>query len=247
MPTDIETPTGTRTLIPKMVHLGVGDADRAADFLREVLGWQTERVEWRGHVRHYVLGDFAVRPCITDEPDAPPIQLGFEVADVAAAVARVEQAGGRIVVDETEDTGRFTAARDDQDIALAFWHYGPPSPPPLAGWPPVGGLAYFAIHVPDLERATAFYGRVLGWTFEDSDVPDYRHVADHVEPVAMGIVGNASSRVALYFIVDDLDAAAARVRSLGGEVRRRSRTGPMETIECRGDQGISFNIAVPAR
>jgi predicted enzyme related to lactoylglutathione lyase len=246
MPIDIETSTVTRTLIPKMVHLGVADADRAARFFGDVLGWQTERVEWKGHVRHYVLGDFAVRPCITDELDAPPIQLGFEVADVAAAVARVEAAGGRIVVDDVEETGRFVAVRDDQDVALGFWNYGPPSRPPLAGWPPVGGLAYFAIHVPELERGIEFYGRVLDWTFEDADLPDYRHVADHVEPVAMGILGGASPGVALYFIVDELDVAAAMIRSLGGEVSERSRTGPMETIECRDDQGLSFNIAVPA-
>jgi predicted enzyme related to lactoylglutathione lyase len=246
MPTDIATPTDTRTLIPKMVHLGVSDADRAARFFSEVLGWTTERVEYRGHVRHYVLGDFAVRPCITDEVAAPPVQLGFEVADVAQAVARVEAAAGRIVVDDVEETGRFVAARDDQGVALAFWNYGPPSPPPPGGWPPVGGLAYFAIHVPDLERGTAFYGRVLGWAFEPPDLPDYRHVADHVEPVAMGILGNARPGIALYFIVDDLDSAAARVSALGGEVHERAQTGPMETIECRDDQGLSFRIAVPA-
>lgn len=246
MPTDIETSPGTRTLIPKMVHLGVADADRAARFFGEVLGWQTERVEWKGHVRHYVLGDFAVRPCITDELDAPPVQLGFEVADVVASVARVDDAGGRIVVDNVEETGRFVAVRDDQDVALGFWNYGPPSPPALGGWAPVGGLAYFAIHVPDLERGTEFYGRVLDWTFEDADLPDYRHVADHVEPVAMGILGDARPGVALYFIVDDLEAAAATVRALGGEVHERSRTGPMETIECRDPEGLAFHIAVPA-
>jgi predicted enzyme related to lactoylglutathione lyase len=246
MPTDLAAPTLTRTLIPKMVHLGVSDADRAARFFGEVLEWQTERVEYRGHVRHYVLGDFAVRPCITDEPGAPPVQLGFEVADVAASVARVLGAGGRIVVDDVEETGRFVAARDDQDVALAFWNYGPPSPPPLGGWPPVGGLAYFAIHVPDVERGIEFYGRVLDWTFEDPEPADYRHVADHVEPVAMGIRGDARPGIWLYFIVRDLDAAVASIRALGGEVLDRSRTGPMDTVECRDDQGLSFRIAIPA-
>jgi predicted enzyme related to lactoylglutathione lyase len=100
--------------------------------------------------------------------------------------------------------------------------------------------------VPDLERGAEFYGRVLDWTFEDPDVPDYRHVADHVEPVAMGIRGNAAPGIALYFIVGDLDAAAASVRALGGQVLDPSRTGPMETIECRDDQGLSFRIAIPA-
>jgi predicted enzyme related to lactoylglutathione lyase len=243
---DTDTPSRTRTLIPKMVHLGVADADRAAGFYREVLGWQTERVEWRGHVRHYVLGDFAVRPCVTDEPGAPAVQLGFEVADVVEAARRVETAGGRVVTDEVEENGRFVAARDDQGVAIAFWNYGRVNPPPPGGWPPIGGLSYFAIQLPDLERGVDFYGRVLGWAFEDEGVPGYRHVADHVEPVAMGISGGADPAVALYFIVDDLESAAARVRDLGGETGEHAVTGPMATIECRDDEGNRFWIAVPA-
>jgi predicted enzyme related to lactoylglutathione lyase len=247
MTDEIDEPAATRTLIPKMVHLGVDDADRAARFFGAALGWQTERVEYRGHVRHYVLGDVAVRPCITDETGAPPVQLGFEVTDVAAVAARVAVAGGRVVTDETEETGRFVATRDDQDVAIAFWNYGPVGPSPPGGWAPVGGLAYFAVHVPDLDRATAFYGSVLGWSFEDAEVANYRHVDDHVEAVAMGIRGGENPGVALYFIVDDLDAAAERVRAAGGEVREREITGPMETIGCSDDDGLPFWIAVPLR
>jgi predicted enzyme related to lactoylglutathione lyase len=97
-----------------------------------------------------------------------------------------------------------------------------------------------------LERGVDFYGRVLGWAFEDEGLPEYRHVADHVEPVAMGISGGAGPAVALYFIVDDLEAAAARVRDLGGETQERAVTGPMATIECRDDEGFTFWVAVPA-
>jgi uncharacterized protein len=245
MPLDTATPTNARTMIPKMVHLGSTDADRSARFFSQVLGWRTERVEHRGHVRHYVLGDFTVRPCITDERDAPAVQLGFEVPDVAAVAARVEAAGGRVLVDEDDDGGRFVAARDNQDVPIAFWNYGDVAPPPPGGWAPVGGLAYFAIQVPDLQRATAFYGTVLRWTFEEVGADDYRHVADHVEGVAMGILGGTDPGVALFFIVDDLETAADRVRSLGGEVQGRSITGPMQTVECRDDQGLAFSIAVP--
>lgn len=245
MTTDVDALV-TRTLIPKMVHLGVADADHTARFFNGALGWRTERVEYRGHVRHYVDGDVAVRPCITDEPGAPLIQLGFEVHDVATFADRVEAAGGSIVTDEIESTGRHLAARDDQGVPVAFWNYGPLGPRPAGGWAPPGGLTYFAIRLPDLERGAAFYNRVLGWQYEDAGVPDYRHVADHVEPVAMGIVGGTDPGVALYFVVDDLDDAAARVRALGGDTGARAITGPMDTIECRDDRGLPFWIAVPA-
>jgi predicted enzyme related to lactoylglutathione lyase len=245
MTTDID-PLVTRTLIPKMVHLGVTDADHTARFFEEALGWETERVEYRGHVRHYVGGDVAVRPCITDEAGAPPVQLGFEVHDVATFVGRVKAAGGSIVTDEVEDTGRYVAVRDDQGVPVAFWNYGPLAARPPGGWAPPGGLTYFAIRLPDLERGTAFYNRVLGWQYEDEDDPDYRHVADHREPVAMGILGSADPGVALYFLVEDLEAAAARIRALGGATGVHAITGPMDTIECRDDRGLPFWIAVPA-
>jgi predicted enzyme related to lactoylglutathione lyase len=235
----------TRTLIPKMVHLGVTDADHTARFFGDALGWETERVEYRGHVRHYVGGDVAVRPCITDEADAPVVQLGFEVHDVATFVRRVEAAGGSVVTDEVEDTGRYVVTRDDQGVPIAFWNYGPPAARPSGGWAPPGGLTYFAIRLPDLERGTTFYNRVLGWQYVDEGDAHYRHVADHQEPVAMGILGGADPGVALYFVVEDLDAAAARIRALGGATGVRAVTGPMDTMECRDDRGLPFWIAVP--
>jgi predicted enzyme related to lactoylglutathione lyase len=248
MTQDLTAPR-TRIVIPKMVYLGSDDPDRAAGFLAEVLGWRTERVEYRGHVRHYVLGDFAVRPCITDEPGASAVQLGFEVQDVAATAQLVEGLGGSVTQDDLDDEeGPFVAVRDNQNIALSFWAGPSPREFDQQGWAPPGGIAYFAICVPDLERATTFYGRLLGWPFENLGDPAYRHVADHVAPVAMGIVGGAAEpRIALYFIVTDLKAAASAVSALGGSAGEPYPTGPMLAVDCHDDRGLSFSIAVPKR
>jgi predicted enzyme related to lactoylglutathione lyase len=237
-----------RVAVPAMVHLGVGDADRAARFFGEVLGWETERAEYRGHVRHYVLGELGVRPCITDEPGVPDVQLGFQVEDVAGTARLVEELGGTVVQDLLDDDeGPFVAVRDDQGVGLAFWPRGGQRVEPQ-GWAPPGGLAYFAIQVPDVERATTFYGRLLGWPFETVGVPQYQHVADHLGGVAMGILGGEpAAGVALHFIVADLDAAAAKVIALGGTAGEPHPTGPMLAVDCRDDQGLPFSVAIPDR
>ncbi len=242
-------PIVPRVPVPAMVHLGVGDADRAAWFFGEVLAWETERREYRGHVRHYVLGEWAVRPCITDEVGAPAVQLGFQVGDVEAMARRVEDLGGVVVRDELDDEeGPFVGVLDDQGVALAFWHTEHGHRVEQHGWAPPGGLSYFAILVPDVERASSFYGDLLGWPFEIVDAPSYRHVGDHVEAVAMGVLGGSPAPgVALYFIVADLEAVASRVRALGGAAGETYVTGPMQAVDCHDDQGLSFSIAVANR
>ena len=99
--------------IPAMVHLGVADADRAMQFYGPLFDWEAERVEYRGHIRHYVYNTVNVTPCITDEVDAPPLQLGFTVDDVPATARLVTELGGVVVDDEsTPDGGGFLQVRD---------------------------------------------------------------------------------------------------------------------------------------
>ena len=108
--------------IPAMVHLGVADADRAIRFFGLLFDWEAERVEYRGHIRHYVYNTVNVTPCITDEAGAPRLQLGFTVDDVPATARLVTELGGAIMDDEsTPDGGGFVLARDAQGIPLQLW------------------------------------------------------------------------------------------------------------------------------
>jgi predicted enzyme related to lactoylglutathione lyase len=232
--------------IPAMLHIGVADADRAMRFYGSPFDWEAERLEYRGHIRHYVYNTVNVTPCITDEPDAAPMQLGFTVDDVPATVRLVTDLGGLIVADEsTPDGGGFLEVRDPQGIALGLWRAsGVDHPHPPTTKPEPADLTYFVIRVPDAERATGFFGELLGWRFERDAASRYFHVDDHVQPVAMGILGAAPAPdVACYFRVGDVEIARERVRELGGSANETFEMGPLVAADCTDDQGTSFGIA----
>jgi uncharacterized protein len=74
-------------------------------------------------------------------------------------------------------------------------------------------IVWFEIPAGDTEQARSFYGDLFGWRFQPFDGQDY-----HVSYEAGGAVVDAAEQngVKIYFGVDDIDAAIARVRELGG-------------------------------
>lgn len=105
----------------------------------------------------------------------------------------------------------------------------------------IGELAYFTIGVPDAQRAQAFYGPVLGWRFDPGSVPDGYQISD-VEPLGGLHGGCQASGVQVYFAVEDIDTAVARVRELGGEADEPQHGAHGSYASCRDDQGTQFNL-----
>ena len=77
-------------------------------------------------------------------------------------------------------------------------------------------LGYFTLDTPDVDKARAFYAGLFGWRFDEaSSSPTYAHVVGS-DP-AFGITkGEQKAFPNLYFRVDDIHAACARVNELGG-------------------------------
>ena len=107
-----------------------------------------------------------------------------------------------------------------------------------------GEPSHFELGAPDAERAKAFYGDLLGWTFRTTtganawiDTPGVRG----------GLHGDDdAASIVVYFRVRDIDAAVARVRELGGQT---GEPGPSEEsgryVSCRDDQGVVFGLHQP--
>lgn len=103
-----------------------------------------------------------------------------------------------------------------------------------------GDLYYFTFVVPDVDRARAFYSRLWGWTYEDSG-PDASHIPN-TTPYG-GLAGGATeAHTRLYFAVDDVDAAVARIRELGGEATDTQEVASGWIADCKDDQGLPFSI-----
>jgi uncharacterized protein len=113
-----------------------------------------------------------------------------------------------------------------------------------------GELSFFSIGVGDVERGRHFYGGLLGWRFEEAS----GGLVVSGGGVAGGIHGgDAGARPYVFFRVDDLDAALARVEELGGarepagedhgDEDQAARFGRFAL--CRDDQGSAFGLHEP--
>ena len=117
-----------------------------------------------------------------------------------------------------------------------------------AGRPPgaTGDVGYFALWVDDIDRAAQFYAAVLGWEFE-TEGPTRRRAIN--APYRTEITALEEMRGAAWpdrttptaFCarqVEDLDAAAERIRAAGGRTQPRRRG----ILDCVDDQGLPFSV-----
>ncbi len=89
-----------------------------------------------------------------------------------------------------------------------------------------GTPSYIELVTPDQKAAQAFYGPLLGWSFDSADMPDGSvYVQSKIEgDTVAGISGQMPGLEGhpafwgVYLTVDDIDAAAAAVKGAGGEV-----------------------------
>jgi predicted enzyme related to lactoylglutathione lyase len=104
-------------------------------------------------------------------------------------------------------------------------------------------LGYFTLDTGDVAKARAFYAALFGWSFEEAaSGPTYAHVADSQPPFGFVKAERPASETNLYFRVDDIAAACARVTSLGGKasIPAQSATG-LSAVVC-DDQGVGFSL-----
>ena len=104
-----------------------------------------------------------------------------------------------------------------------------------------GDLVYFTMRTADTARAQAFYGEVLGWEFGAGNVPGGSQITNSSPPGGM-FEGGEAGAPEVYFGVDDIHAAVARVRELGGEAEDPQEIPSGYMSHCRDDQGAPFNL-----
>jgi predicted enzyme related to lactoylglutathione lyase len=107
-------------------------------------------------------------------------------------------------------------------------------------------VGYLTFATPDTAVAARFYGALFGWQTEaGSQGDEYAHIANTTLPMGM-TPGPIDEPAVLYFRVDDVAAAVARVRELGGEVVSETTYDSGPNAVCRDDQGREFQLWSPA-
>ncbi|MEU1280445.1 VOC family protein [Streptomyces sp. NPDC005805] len=115
-----------------------------------------------------------------------------------------------------------------------------------------GEISFFELGVGDPERARAFYGGLFGWVFE-AGATESGGYAIRTEGPSGGVHGeDPGARPYVFFRVDDMEAALARVRELGGRVDETDLSGGEESVArfgrfliCEDDQGSAFGLHQP--
>lgn len=214
--------------VPAWIDIGVADQQVAADFYGALFGWEVAPgPDEAGGYRIAMVGDAAVAGIGPQQSPGPSWWATYvSVEQVEATVASVVEHGGQVVVDATDvmSAGRMAGFLDPQGAVFAVWQSNEFPGAQLVNEP--GTYSWSELVTTDVDAAKRFYGAVFGWTFDTHGDGADAYTEFKVGGRTVGGMMHKPSDMpehvpchwAVYFSVEDTDAAVARVQALGGRV-----------------------------
>ena len=242
------------------------DMKAAEAFYAAVVGWGTQDASTPGMpYTLFTAGGAPVSGMMALPDDARtsgfrPSWLGYVgVNDVDATADRIIKLGGAVHVPPKDipNISRLSVAVDPQmaTIALLTWLGGGQERPAQIEQPAdtgtPGRVGWHELFAADWEKAWAFYGELFGWQKTDPDVGadgTYQMFSAGGQTIGGMCTKPATAPIPFwlyYFNVGDIDLAAKRVKTGGGEVLN----GPIEVpgggwiAQCTDPQGAIFALA----
>lgn len=210
---------------PVWLELTTTDFDRSVAFYSGLFGWTPDATRETldgGTTMH--LKRARVARIVPMPEDGWVVYLRTD--DIVATTAAVAAHGGRLDLAPSAvgDLAIMAIATDPSGARVGFWE--PERHPGFDAEDVPGAPTWFELHTDDFAAAVPFYEGVADWhpvSMGDSD--EFRMVANGEPGVAQaGIYDAARSDLTEesmwmpYFAVKDADAAAARIRELGGSL-----------------------------
>jgi predicted enzyme related to lactoylglutathione lyase len=239
------------------------DADAAAKFYSDVVGWTTS--DFDGAPGDYTIFNAApddpVGGVMTNPMPTGATWLGYVgVDDVDASVAKIESLGGKVHLPPTtmEGVGRMAMVEDPQGVMFYVMRGDSPEDSRAFARMQQGKVSWNELQTIDNAQAFAFYGNLFGWE-KDGAMPmpwgEYAFVRNAGQGGMDSIWGAIMPREkpeqpvgwTFYFRVPDIMAAHARVRDLGGT----PLSDPMEVpggervFHAKDPQGATFGLVAP--
>jgi predicted enzyme related to lactoylglutathione lyase len=238
------------------------DVNGARAFYTAVVGWTVARFEqgstsgqeyhvWR---RAGDVGIGGVMGIPQGMHFPPHWGMYVGVPKLEASVGEIERRGGSPLSPpmEVPTVGRLRTMKDPQGAAFSLLEPAIPGVTPDAP-PEIGQASWHELYTSDPEAAMRFYTEVFRW--EPTDALDMGEMGKYhmfrrgaalgggmmTKPKEMAM---APPHWNFYFRVDDVNAAAERVKAHGGQVLN----GPMEVpggdwiINCVDPQGAHFSL-----
>jgi predicted enzyme related to lactoylglutathione lyase len=214
------------------------DAAKAKDFYAAVMGWMMEDSPIGDGTMytmffkdgHAVAGLSQNRPEVADMPSVWNNYI--TVDDVDALAPKVTELGGQVMMPPMDvlDQGRMLMLQDPSGAYVCLWQPKKHIGSGLVNVP--GSVTWNELTTRGIPKAEAFFKDLLGWTFADGPMPDYRIFSVNGRMnggmLEMGPeFGDMPPHWMVYFAVEDIDDVVAKVPTLGGKVRT-------EVIEAAG-------------
>jgi hypothetical protein len=240
------------------VDLVAHEMDAACEFYSGLFGWESVVQDTHGGPPYAMFRkngrDVAGIGQMSDamkSAGVPPTWNSYvAVENVDETLGRITPAGGEITVPAMNvlEAGRLAFFRDPTGAHAALWEArrhpgaGAVTEPDTFCWNELATRG--------AERARAFFTTVLGWSYQDNPhSPTPYSIILRDGQMNGGIMemteewGEAPPHWMVYFAVADIDAAAKRLRALGGSVHFGPFATPVGRMCVVGDpQGEPFQL-----
>lgn len=155
------------------VDLAVPDTGAAAEFYKELIGWEWQASEDEsagGYGIFQLKGkNVAGMGPTLDERQPPAWSSYVRVNDADETRDKIKQAGGAVLMDTFDvlEAGRMAVCQDPQGAFFSLWQPNENNGAELVN--EVGTWTWNQLATRDLEGAKKFYGDVFGWTLERAE------------------------------------------------------------------------------
>jgi predicted enzyme related to lactoylglutathione lyase len=234
------------------------DVTAAAAFYRDVVGWGTQATSTSQ--LPYVLFTAGEVPAagMMELPEAGrkmgamPRWMGYVgVRDVYATADRIKRRGGTVYVPPTDtNIGRISVVADPHTATFGVVDRLLVTAQPSTDSGKPGRIGWQELFATDPDKEVAFYCELFGWQRADTE----NHLTDAYVSLSAGgqVIGGAFKNPSkgappfwlFYFNVEDLDAAAERVKAGGGQVSGNDveLPGGLWVAHCVDPQGAAFAL-----
>jgi hypothetical protein len=259
MPTRDTAPKGS----PCWVDLWTSDVEGGRRFYSELFGWEAQAPspEFGGYFM-FTRDGVPVAGAMGDMGEMQATDtwsVYLQTDDIAKALESAESLGAQVIQGAmpVADLGIQAVLFDPTGAHLGAWQPG--TFPGITVLGEHGAPSWFELHTRDYATAVGFYRTVFAWdtaTVGDSDEFRYTTMRDPSgEGELAGIMDAAGflpegepAKWWTYWQVDDVDAAAAKLNSLGGSVVREAEDTPYGRMATVADPaGAQFKLHTPNR
>jgi uncharacterized protein len=210
-------------------ELTTSDQEAAKAFYGGLLGWQVDDRPVGDAGAYYSMqlldgkpvAAIAAQPEQQAEAGVPPLWNSYVSVESADAVAeRAEELGATVHAPpfDVMTVGRMAVIQDPQGAYFMLWEPRDHIGASLVNQP--GALVWNELQSPDLDASAAFYGELFGWSFDELPPAQGRYLmVSNGEARAGGIrelTPPAPPSWLVYFGVEDVERALAKVGELGG-------------------------------